>query len=306
MRITKKQLLGLSGLAFVAGMTMVACSLPSSAYAAEDYSVDGNVDVYVYVYSDNFETKIQSPLDGEVFTNSEVHFSEIHSKAKNVKYYLTHVGEDGEPDTVYELTEYEVEGYSVDGVTEFDLNLNNYGGWGTYIFKSVITSGSGKTGEDSVKFNYAAINIPEEEVPAENGEVKFTIDYAPTVKIVDFDIYDKDGKLVAQVPGYVLNNPTTGGSQNVTLNIDELGIPSGSYTIVATGYDTYDRSGGAVGTDSVKFSYSTPDAPNVPDTGSLLGALNIAKGDFLVTGLIGFTVISVIALIVIKRANRKE
>ncbi len=311
MHIQKKQLLGFGGLALVAGITAVAYNLPTSATSA-----GGDVDVIVQVYNTNFETKIDKPLDGDRYTKSVVNFKETHSKASKVNYYLTYYNEDG-TETVYSLSEYDVDVDSGDpdsGVTQFTLDLNNYGGWGAYKFTSVITSSDGRTSEDYVKFNFVSIDTPDDELTVDEDTTKVTINYAATVKILDLTIYDQDGKVVGDFPGYVVKNPETGGSDIVPIDLSGLDLAKGKYTVKVTAYDTYDRAGGAVGSVTVWFNYVpespnvpvTPDAPNVPDTGALLSSLNISKSDFLITGLIGFTAISVLALFVIKRTNKRK
>ncbi|MBQ3469625.1 hypothetical protein IJH16_01480 [Candidatus Saccharibacteria bacterium] len=303
MRKQKKQLLGFAGLALVAGMTVFACNLPTNAVS----TTGGDADVYVRVYSHTFETRIEAPLDGQVFTDNIVSFAELHSKANNVKYYLTHVGENGYSDETFELTEYEVSGVEVDGRTEFNLNLDTYGGFGTYIFKSVITSSTGRTQEDSVKFRFEAIYSPDEEIVSDPSKDTIDVDvyYSAGVKLITFEIQDKNGNRVSRVFGHIASSQTSSGRDMVALNIGNLGIESGEYVIVIKGYDNLDQTGNPIGTDSVKLIYTAPDSPNVPNTGSLLAALNISSSDFLVTGIIGFIAISVISLFVIKRANRK-
>ncbi|MBQ3309781.1 hypothetical protein IJG78_03870 [Candidatus Saccharibacteria bacterium] len=305
MRVQKKQLLGLGGLAFVVGMTAVAYNLPTSALSAE-----GNVDVHVQVYSNHFETVIEAPLDGADFNNSNVDFREIHSNANKVHYYLTHVGENGEADVTYELTDYNIDlpaGEQTSGYTEFQLNLDNYGSYGTYIFRSVVTASDGRTKEDSVKFTYSSIIVPEQDIDVdpETGEVEVEVCYAAGTKVITLEIKDKNGNVVSQVYDYVVTNPETGGCETIKVKVDNIGLDTGDYDIVINTYDNPDKSGKPTGTIVVELSYTAPDAPNVPDTGSMLSALNISKSDFLITGLLGFTVISVIALFVIKRANRK-
>ena len=286
MRKQKKQLLGFAGLALVAGMTVFACNLPTNAVS----TTGGDADVYVRVYSHTFETKIEAPLDGQIFTDNIVSFAELHSKANNVKYYLTHVGENGYSDETFELTEYEVSGVEVDGRTE-----------------SVITSSTGRTQEDSVKFRFEAIYSPDEEIVSDPSKDTIDVDvyYSAGVKLITFEIQDKNGNRVSRVFGHIASSQTSSGRDMVALNIGNLGIESGEYVIVIKGYDNLDQTGNPIGTDSVKLIYTAPDSPNVPNTGSLLAALNISSSDFLVTGIIGFIAISVISLFVIKRANRK-
>ena len=302
MHIQKKQLLGFGGLALVAGITAVAYNLPTSATSA-----GGDVDVVVQVYNTNFETKIQSPLDGDKFTDGVITFKEIHSKANNVKYYLTHIGENGEPDVTYELTDYEVNGDLVSGTTTFNLDLDNYGGFGTYKFTSVITSSDGRTGEDSVKFQYVSMDTPDDDAKEdEEGNVDIEVCYAAGTKILTMEIYDKSGKLVATLTDYIVKNPETGGCETIRIKVDDLDLDSGDYDIVIKSYDNYDKTGEPTGTITIHLGYTKPESPNVPDTGALLSSLNISRSDFLITGLIGFTAISLIALFVIKRANKKQ
>ncbi len=152
MKVSKKKLLGFSGLALVAGLTTYAATIPVGAT-----SVSGEVNVMVDVYSINYETRIDSPLDGATFDQPVVDFEERHSRVDSVKYYLTNVT----TGTTYELSQYEISGTDVSGVTTFTLDLDNYGGYGEYIFRSVVLSyGSHLEGEDSVQFTYVSPDSP--------------------------------------------------------------------------------------------------------------------------------------------------
>ncbi len=203
MQTTKKRILGLGGLALITGLTVAAATVPAGAT-----SVSSTVNIVVEVRSINYDTKINSPLDGAVVTQPIVKFSETHSRADSVKYYLTNVT----TGQMYELTDHEISGTDLTGETEFTLNLDDYGGYGTFIFRSVIVS-------------------------------------------TESHIEDED---------------------------------------------------------SVQFVYAAPESPNVPNTGSnsgigaFYGALNISKSDILMTGLIGFLMISFVALFVIKKSSRKN
>ena len=311
MHIQKKQLLGFGGLALVAGITAFAYNLPTSAT-----SVSGNVAVGVTVYNNVPDTVIESPLDGGKFTTNNLDFKEIHSRADNVKYYLTSLDEDGNPTATYELTAYEVIGTQVSGTTQFTLDLNSYGGFGKYIFKSVVTS-TGGTDEDAVQFEYIAIDTPDDQVEddGEGGGIDIEICYAAGTRVLTMGIFTKDGRnLVKRLPDYITQNPTTGCCETITIDPEDINIESGEYIIVVDSYDNDEKQGDPTGTVIIRFKHTapaphvpdTPDAPNVPDTGALLSALNISKGDFLITGVLGFTIISVIALFVIKRANSKK
>lgn len=304
MRATKKQLLGFGGLALVVGLTTVAYNLPASAETA----VDGNVEVVVQVYNINFETVIEQPQDGDIYTDANVSFQEIHSKAKNVKYYLTFVAADGTK-TAHELSEYEVvsAGDPVDGVTKFNLNLDEFGGYGTYIFESRITGFNDEVRTDHVQFTYAAIRADQKDVSLDEAkdETDFRVYYSAGVKSLTYQLYDTNGNAVSKVFSAVTDNPERGGYLDLSAALSGLNLPAGRYFIRITGYSSADASGNVLGTASVYFDYAGA-SPNVPDTGSILSALNISKADYLITGLIGFGLISIIAFFVVKRSGRRE
>ena len=153
MQLNKKKVLGLGGLALVAGLTAVAVNVPAGAISAS-----GAVNIVVEVYSINYSTTIESPMDGATYEQPVVQFSETHARVDNVKYYLTNLN----TGVTYELSQYEVTGEDVSGKTEFTLDLDDYGGYGTYIFRSAIVShGSHFDDEDSVQFVYASPESPD-------------------------------------------------------------------------------------------------------------------------------------------------
>jgi len=306
MRISKKQLLGFGGLAFVVGLTTIAYNLPTNATSSA--SVGGAVKVEVEVYSINFETVINSPLDGEIFTNGNVAFSETHSNVDNVKYYLTYIAED-DTKTVYELTDHEFTPTGSDdrnGKTEFSLDLDNYGGHGRYIFRSVATT-DGQQKEDSAEFIYAAIEADQKDVSANSDKVSFRVQYSAGVKSLAYQIFDKDGKAVSPEYVHVTSASETGGYADLSIALtgDGLKLASGEYTIIINGYSTVEPSDDSyIGIARVVFSYEADDDIIVPDTGSILGVLNISRADFLITGLVGFSLISLLALFVIRKSHK--
>ncbi|MBQ3325742.1 hypothetical protein IJG79_01155 [Candidatus Saccharibacteria bacterium] len=152
MQLSKKKVVGLGGLALVAGLTAVAANVPAGAISAS-----GAVNIVVEVYSINYSTTIESPMDGATYEQPVVKFKETHARVDNVKYYLTNTT----TGVTYELSQYEVTGDDVSGTVEFTLDLDDYGGYGTYIFRSAIVShGSHFDDEDSVQFVYASPESP--------------------------------------------------------------------------------------------------------------------------------------------------
>ncbi len=300
MQIAKKQLLGFGGLALVVAMTAFATTLPTGAVS----SVGGDVDIYVQVYGVNFETIINSPLDGKVFSNSKIEFSETHSHAYEVDYTLEKVNPDGTVEKSWALTEYKVEGEDINGNTNFTLDLNDYGGTGIYVFRSVITSAAGTTKEDAVQFIYAAIDANQDDVKVDNTTVGFKVAYSSGIKSVTYKLVDSKGNVLTDKFVANTTTPDKGGTLNLSIDFTDLKLETGDYTILIEGFDGLDASGSLIDTASVKFHYTAPESPKVPDTGSLMSALNISRADYLITGLIGFVGISIVALIAIRRSKR--
>ncbi len=300
MHIAKKQLLGFGGLAFVVALTAFATTLPTGAT-----SVGGNVDIYVQVYNVNFETVINSPLDGEVYNTPEISFSETHSHAYRVDYVLQRLNSDGTVAETFTLDDYTVIGEDISGNTDFKLNMNDYGGTGVYVFRSTITSSAGTKKEDAVQFIYAGISADQKDVTATATKVDFRVNYTSGVKSLTYVLRDSQGNDVSSVFTTNTLTPDTGGSVDLSIDLSELRLNAGEYTIFITGYEGVEGKGNIIDTASVFFQYS-PVAPNVPDTGSLLSALNISRADYLITGLICFVAISAIALVVIRKAHKKN
>ncbi len=303
MRVNKKQLLGFGGLAFVVGLTTIAYNLPTSAT-----SVGGAVEVRVEVYNISLETVIQSPEDGDIVSDKDVTFSEMHSHASNVKYYLTYVAEDG-TETVHELTDQEISGTDLTGRTEFTLDLDNYGGAGTYIFRSVATNDDGVVREDAVQFTYAGSSADQDDVvvDGDNKKIAFRVCYTAGVDKLVYQIFDKNGNPVSNEYEYEIQDTDCGDCVEIEIPLEGDDAPDlkedGQYTVVIK---SYDENGNPISTSSVYFDYEAkPDDIDVPDTGSILKALNISKADFMITGLVGFTIISLISLFVIRRSHKK-
>lgn len=299
MQIAKKQLLGFGGLALVVAMTAFATTLPTGAVSG----ATGDVEIVVQVYGTNFETVINAPKDGDIYSDSKVDFSETHSHAYEVNYVLQQLNADGTVAKEWALTEYDVHGTDVSGNTNFTLDLNDYGGTGVYVFRSTITSETGTTKEDAVQFTYAAIDADQADVKTDGTTVGFKVSYTAGIKSVAYQLRDANGNFIGD--RYITNTPTpnTGGTLNLSIDFTNLNLPSGTYTIYIEGYDGLDASGDLIDTASVKFDYTAP-TPVTPGTGAIMSALNISRADYLITGLIGFVAISIVALIAIRRSKR--
>lgn len=298
MQIAKKQLLGFGGLALVVGMTTFAGTLP-----AEAVSVGGNVNVQVQVYGSNTETVINTPKDGDVFNNPVIDFSETHSHSYGTRYTLEKIGADGKAEQTWDLGHSE-QHEDVSGTTNFSFDLNNYGGAGVYVIRSFVKNSYGMEETSSVQFTYKSIEVDPEGVVTDDTKVKFEVCYAPGTMSIVYQLKNSKGEVIWQ---NVINTPApeTGGCIEISVDLDDKNLDSGEYQIQIDSYDQKDGKGNLVGNTTITFDYKAPDAPNVPDTGSILAALNISRADYLITGIIAFVAISLAALFIIRRSHRK-
>lgn len=301
MKIARKHALGLGCLAIVGAITAFAFTLPTGAV-----SVGGAVEVTVEVYSSNAETQINKPQDGEIFSEPQITFSETHSHAKSVSYYLTKLNPDGSVASKVEIEEQRIEGTNVSGTTTFMLDMNNYGGTGVYIFESKLIGDDGTTHTDHVQFTYAAIQAEEPEVSPTGATIKYRVNYTPGVKSLTYQLFDSKNNAISEPVTVNTTDPVKGGYMDIEIDVTNFDMVSGVYQILTIGHSEENGAGQTIGSDLVDFDYVAPDSPNVPDTGSLLGALNISRADYLITGILGFTAISIAALFIVLKSKRNH
>jgi len=108
-------------------------------------------------------------------------------------------------------------------------------------------------------------------------------------------VYDKDGNLLFTVP----DGFKTTGELVIPMN----GLDSGDYTAVIAFKNQF---GFTVATKTIKIHYHAKSMV-VPDTGGLFKGLNISREDYLITGLVVFMIIGVVAFGIVakNRRNRK-
>jgi hypothetical protein len=301
MQIARKHLLGLGCLAIVGAITAFATTLPTGAV-----STGGSVDIVVEVYASNAETIIHKPQDGEIFNEPTITFSEMHSHAKSVKYYLKKLNSDGSIAWTKEIEDQRVEGEDVSGTTTFELNMDENGGTGVYIFESDLIAINDTPLKDSVRFTYAAIQAEEPVVSPTGATVKYRVDYTSGVKSLTYQIFDEKNNAVSEPINVNTTDPEAGGYMDIEIDVTNLDMASGTYKILTTGFAGENGTGMNIGSSLVTFDYTSPDSPNVPDTGSLLTSLNISNADYLITGIVGFTAISIAALFIVLKSKKRE
>lgn len=326
MHKTKKQLLGLAGLAIVAVMTAIAISLPVPDAAAAD---NMTTQIKVRVSDSNTSVSFVTPQDGSRTVNPVVPVSVTYSEATQIKYTLYLLDQNGveQAGKTYDLGTYTTDGSNEDK-HDFDISAANFG-YGYYKIKAEAT-GNSATIDSVTRFHYSAMIVTNTGKTAANGDPLFEVEIGPEVDLVQMQAYDaaNGSKYIftdangANAPLHLdrsMIDPAT-GKIPVTLPFAKFNAPSGRYTIHSVAY-YYDEQAGEYKeippAHETTISYTNgggstdptdPDNPNTPDTpntGAVLDDMNISHLDYLLTGLIAFGAVAGFAIYLIHRRDRR-
>lgn len=305
MRKTQKNILALVGLALVAAMTILAAFMPSkSASAATSNSMTDTITVRVIDSVPAVE--VLNPKSGETISSLDDTLELKYDNMSNYTVTITYIDENG-----VEHTEVLADEVPTDEHGNIEIPFRDTGkdfGYGKYIIK---ISGEGLDGsevEDAVEFEYVATNA-EVEMDEETGTATVKLDYDDDDEDVSEDdkvakvvvnVYDEGGNLVEGLSPIEVNAPV----KEISIPFDDYNLPSGDYTIVVTPYN-------ASGKELYKkltyvVHYDGLLVPSTADTGGLFTNLNIAKSDYLITGVIVFSLIGIAGIVFINRKNRSN
>lgn len=212
--------------------------------------------------------------------------------------------------------------------THADMFGNNYG---NFVLTARAVSAIGYD-EDSIEFNYSPTTVTQTGSADGTQDPIVEVDYDNGVAKVELMVVDANGNELFTTPVVVTIDPDengdfVAGSKSVTLPFGSYGINTGDYYIVATSYyrtatqdvdeddnPVYDEDGNPVYSydyevilnqyNPFPVSYTQPAAPDVPDTGRFLETLNIAKSDFIITGVIAFAGVVFIAFALLGRKKK--
>ena len=310
MPISKKQLLGMGGLAAVVGLTAYAFTIPTPDASAA--SVSGQVNISVEVHNDAVaEIDVTSPVSGTITMNDTMAVSIFYSGANSINYTLTNTTTGGTSSGTYvPTTAPESSSRSV----VFDLNASGLG-FGRYRFEANINDGADYA---YTSFNYIPLGITFTGNHADNGDPIVQIEHAKGVQTVEIQAYDKDGKAVFPNPiSVTIDDPSTHSKQLFTLPLTSYGAATGDYDIIAIPKDSDGNALPMVtGQPNTDVDYVAPDSPVVPDTdgdedvpdvpktGGFLADLNISSADYLVSGLIVFGIATALAFVILRKQKK--
>lgn len=308
MRKTQKKIFGFLGLLLVVAMTFFAATLPGPKASAISSLTDT---ITVRVISETPDIRISNPKSGSVFIyggdkDLEFTYEQVNTITVDVEY----TNANNETKTVRVLEDYYVGGAVGSMGLPIDVSSPEFG-FGEYV---VRVTGRGEISADTelISFSYYPVIVDTDE-DEKTGDVVVDLEYDPDdgtddstgdVAEIIINVYDEDGNLVKELSPIKVTPPTT----KVTIPFDKYDLPSGTYTIETTAYN---RAGDKLWkTLSTYVIYkATPSIP-VPDTGGMMGGLNISKTDYLITGLIVFSMVGIGGLMFIakrdKKTNRKR
>jgi hypothetical protein len=286
-------------------MTILAAFMPNnSASAATPNSMTDNVTVQVIDSVPAVE--VLNPKSGEMISSLDETLKVHYDNISNFTVTITFIDENGVEHT--EVID-EVEPDQEHG--DLDIPFREFGadyGYGEYIIKVTGVGVDGSEVEDAVKFEYVAVTA-DVKMDEETGITDIKLDYADEdpdldeedkVAKVVINVYDEGGNIVDEISPIEVNAP----GKEVTIPFDDYNLPSGDYTIVITPYN-------ASGKELYKeltfvVHYNGLLVPSTADTGGLFTNLNIAKSDYLITGVIVFSLIGIAGIVFISRKNRNN
>ncbi len=328
MKKSKKHVFGLLGLCAVGAMTIAAINLPTPGANATANNIDINVNVVETSLSVSFLT----PRDGEVFVDSEIEVKSSYSFANNLTYKLFYTTPDGQE------MQTPVEQFTPtndSGTHSFTLDLNRFQGFSNYRLQVVASGQNGTNRDDTVSFEYHALDAAYKG-SIENGDPKFAGQASSKVaKIqiqafhngIDSVMVDKDG---TELPVIIERDAFVDNKFEAVLPFEKYHAKNGSYQAVFTALDDagniisiirvpfeYNKEGGSTDVPSEDDKPSQPgqpggsdssdssESPEVPDTGSLANLLNISRLDYILSGILVFSLVAGFAIYLILRKNHR-
>ncbi len=149
-----------------------------------------------------------------------------------------------------------------------------------------------------------------------NKTVIVDFNYDDNTSSVYFQIVDANGKIIV-LPGsvYTVANPGVAGSDTMILDLSELDLSEydlSSFEVYVSAYPIagstkhvgeLDADNGPV---TLTVAYKKPDAPDVPNTGLFGGVINFARTDYLLTGAVGFSIVTILAFVLLKKQSRRS
>ncbi|MBR2767046.1 hypothetical protein IKD67_03125 [Candidatus Saccharibacteria bacterium] len=325
MKKTHKKIFGLFGLALVVAVTVFAAFLPGPETKATTDSVVDNLSVRVVGATPSINISGITP-GSEVVSGSQ----EINITYENIDKLIatiTYTDADGNVHEQSLMNGIPPVDY-IAGVSDVSINLltGEYSysyqyldpdtgeiktytdsgtltnrGYGEYVLSFSGEGAEGTTVEKKVNFTFLPVTA---NVTQDGDNVTINLDYdkdstgGSQIGGIEIYVYDDTGKLMDPFPVTVIPP-----DDSFTFNPKDYGYASGTYTVSVQAYDTN-------GTKLYKpyittFDYQTGEVTPTPNTGGVMGDLNISKTDYIITGLIIFSIVGISGAVFISKHDKK-
>ena len=307
MKKTKKIILGFSGLALVATMTIVAALLPNPSASAISTVTDT---ITVRVIGNAPSAEIANPTSGETFVSSDQTININYENVATLDLVVKFTDRNG---VEHEKILHNGDVAEETGSLSYNFtDLANELGFGEYtIFVNGTGIDSAPIPGDSIDFLFIPVIATPEQDP-NTGKTYLNLDYDPftesgtgKVSTLEINVYDKNGNLIESLSPIIVNAP----ENKVEIPFSEQDLESGKYVleIIAYGNDKnelYTPFATDVKYEAKEWSGEDviPDT-NAPDTGGFLGSLNISKADYLITGAMIFLIAGASAFVFILKKS---
>lgn len=325
MKKTHKKMFGLFGLVLVVAVTVFAAFLPGPKTQAVNQVVDT---ITVRVVGATPAINISGIDPGSNIISGSQEINVAYENIEGLSAVIKYIDADGNQ---YEQTL--LDNLPVDyvvGVSNIELNLET--GVYSYTYQyydatdETIKEGSGSaplehygygeytltvSGDDlngvpvekSLDFTFAPFIA---DVTQDGSNVTIDLEYEADdgsgsgtgkVATIIINLYDEDGNPVGPSPVEII--PPT---DTYSFDMSDYGLPTGTYTI---SIQAYDADGNALYKPYTKQIYYEAESVPVPDTGGIMGNLNISKTDYIITGLMIFSIVGISGAVFVSKHDKK-
>lgn len=290
MKKTKKRLLGFLGLAVIVVAGLVAYRTVN--YDAEAVSSITD-EIIVKVYDKYPHVKITDPANEAILVGAPHTITYEWENSQYADFTLSYNGT--VITTWHEDYGHFEPGEHPTGSGSHDISLNEYG---KYILSVSAVGEAGPVFTDSIAIYRLSTSVSYIGANDDN-DPRFNIQYEPEIKKLEVQIFSEDG--TQQITDLITIDVPEGSTSLEKLIEMPAGTPTGRYKIVVNGLDAENK----IISDSsfTFFEYNSPIA--VPDTGQNRLNLNIARTDFLITGLLIFFAATIAAIFLLNRKNEQ-
>lgn len=286
MKKTQKKYLGFAGLLAVAGMTTVAANIPSPEAKAISAITET---IEVRVVGDTPAVSLESAVDGKSISSSTFALDLNYENATKVTLYRTLVGSDEGP---VQIAVFDDLNYDAGSLRNLKFSLDKYGKY--IITAEAIGYDNAPAPEEYIKFDF----VP---VVASLGTNPVTGKYE-----VAIDSYGEDVKEIKIYLGDTLLNTLSYNEFSDITAFSLAGQPSGTYMVKVVARNASGETIYIPFEIEIKYEATVvPDAGS-PDTGGLFRNLNISREDYMITGLIVFFVLGIVAFGIVAKGRRSS